>query len=61
LGWERPPRLELGLAGAVLGAAGDGVAPKRIWAVVVGAVVACVVATIVLQSLGLAPAMKVAR
>lgn len=57
-GWWIGQTVELGLTGAVLGAAANGVPMKRIWAVVTMAVVACVVATIVLQSLGLAPPMK---
>ena len=60
-GWWIGQTLELGLAGAVLGAAANGVPLKRIWAIVMGAVIACVVATIVLQSLGLAPPMKLVR
>lgn len=60
-GWWIGQTVELGLAGAVLGAAANGVPLKRIWAIVTGAVVACVAGTIVLQSLGLAPPMKVVR
>ena len=60
-GWWVGQTIELGLAGAVLGAAADGVPLKRIWAVVAFAVLACVVGTVALQSLGLAPAMKVVR
>lgn len=58
-GWGIGQTIELGLAGAVLGSAANGAPLKRIWFLVVGAVLACVAATIVLQSLGLAPAMKV--
>jgi len=60
-GWWIGQTVELGLAGAVLGAAANGVPLKRIWAIVTGAVIACVAGTIVLQSLGLAPPMKVVR
>lgn len=60
-GWWVGQTVELGLAGTVLGAAANGVPLKRIWAFVTGAVVACVAGTIVLQSLGLAPPMKVVR
>jgi len=60
-GWWIGQTVELGLAGAVLGAAANGVPLKRIWAFVAGAVVACVAGTIVLQSLGLAPPMKLVR
>ena len=59
-GWWIGQTIELGLAGAVLGAAADGVPLKRIWLIVTGAVVACVSVTIVLQSLGLAqPPLKI--
>jgi len=60
-GWWIGQTVELGLAGAVLGAAAAGVPLKRIWIVVAIAVVACVFGTIVLQSLGLAPPMKIVR
>jgi hypothetical protein len=53
--------VELGLAGSVLGAAGSGVSSKRIWMLVVVTVIACAIATIALQSLGVAPAMKISR
>ena len=58
-GWWVGQTVELGLAGAVLGAAADGVSLKRIWVIVAAAVVTLVAVTIALQSLGLAPAMKV--
>lgn len=58
-GWWIGQAGELGLAGAVLGAAADGTPLKRIWIVVAATALALVVATITLQSLGLAPAMKV--
>lgn len=58
-GWWIGQTVELGLAGAVLGAAAGGVPLRRIWVLVTVAVVACVVAVVLLQSLGLAPAMKV--
>lgn len=60
-GWWIGQTIELGLAGAVFGAAADGVPLKRIWIVVGVVVVACVAGTIVLQSLGLAPSMRVVR
>lgn len=60
-GWWIGQTIELGLAGAVLGAAANGVPLKRIWARVAIAVVVCAVGTIVLQSLGFAPPMKVVR
>ena len=61
VGWWIGQAIELGLAGAVLGAAADGVPLRRIWAVVVLTVIACLAGTIVLQTLGLAPAMKVVQ
>jgi hypothetical protein len=60
-GWWVGQTAELGLAGAVLGAAANGVPLKRIWAVVVGAVVTCVAGAIILQSFGMAPPMKIVR
>ncbi|MGZ9275340.1 MAG: hypothetical protein ACXW34_11435 [Nitrospira sp.] len=60
-GWWIGQTVELGLAGAVLGAAGSGVPLRRIWSLVAIAVVFCFVATVVMQSLGLAPAMRIAR
>lgn len=60
-GWWIGQTVELGLAGAVLGAAANGVPLKRIWAIVAVAVIAFAAGTIVLQSVGLAPAMKVVR
>ena len=61
VGWWAGQSVELGFAGAVLGAAANGTALRRIWVVVMVAVVVFVGATITLQSLGLAPAMKVVR
>jgi hypothetical protein len=58
-GWWIGQTVELGLAGAVLGAAAAGVPMKRIWAIVATAVIALAAGTIALQSLGVAPAMKV--
>jgi hypothetical protein len=60
-GWWIGQAIELGLAGAVLGAALDGAPMKRIWSMVAGAVVACIAVTIYLQALGFAPPMKVTR
>ena len=51
-GWWLGQSIELGLAGAVLGAAANGMSLRRIWSIVMMAVVACVVITIVLQSRG---------
>jgi hypothetical protein len=58
-GWWIGQTVELAFAGGVMGAVANGVPLKRIWAVVGVAFVALVAATVVLQSLGLAPAMKV--
>lgn len=58
-GWWVGQTVELAFAGAVLGAAANRVPLKRIWAVVGVAVVVLAAATVVLQTLGLAPAMKV--
>lgn len=60
-GWWIGQTLEMGLSGAVLGAALNGMPLKRIWSLVAVAVVACFAATVVMQSVGLAPAMKIAR
>jgi hypothetical protein len=61
VGWWIGQTVELGLAGAVLGAAANATPLRRVWAWVTGAVLVLVAATIVLQSLGLAPPMKVMR
>lgn len=58
-GWWLGQSLELGFAGAVLGAAAGGVPSRRIWAWVAMVVFACVVVTVALQTAGLAPAMKI--
>lgn len=60
-GWWVGQTVELGLASAVLGASAAGVPLGRIWTRVLGVVAACIVATIVLQTLGLAPPLKLAR
>lgn len=60
-GWWIGQAIELGLAGAVLGAAASGVPLKRIWLAVGLAAAGCIVGTIVLQTLGLAPVMKVSN
>jgi hypothetical protein len=56
--WWIGQSIELGLAGAVLGAAASGVPLKRIWFAVGGAVLVFFIATVILQSLGVAPPMK---
>ena len=59
LGWWLGQSLELGLAGVVLGAEAGGTPLRRIWTIVVLAVIACIALTIILQSIGWAPAIKV--
>ena len=54
-GWWIGQTVELGLAGAVLGAAATPVPRRRLWVVVAAGVILLVGGTIVLQSLGLAP------
>lgn len=60
-GWWIGQTIELGLAGAVIGAAANDVPLKRVWLIVAGAVITCFIATIVLQSVGLAPSMRMGR
>jgi hypothetical protein len=60
-GWWIGQTVELGLAGAVLGAAANRAPLKRIWVIVAVSVAVLVAATIALQSLGLAPPMKVVQ
>jgi hypothetical protein len=61
MGWWIGQTIELGLAGTVLGAAASGVSLKRIWVTVALAVIGCIAGTVILQTLGLAPAMRVVR
>lgn len=56
--WSLGQGIELGLAGAVLGAARDRAPMGRVWAWVAGGVVLLIVATVVLQSIGWAPAVR---
>jgi hypothetical protein len=58
IGWWLGQTLELGFAGAVLGAAANGTPLKRIWILVGITILACVALTVVLQSIGWAPAMQ---
>ncbi len=60
LGWWVGQSIEAGLAGAVLGASISGVSLTRIWILVAAGVFAFFAATVVMQSLGLAPPMKLA-
>jgi hypothetical protein len=57
--WWIGQAIELGLAGAVLGAAAGGVRLKRIWLYVICCVVVFVAVTVFLQSAGMAPPMKI--
>jgi hypothetical protein len=57
-GWWLGQTAELALAGALLGAAAAGMTVRRMWAIVVITIVACLFATVAMQSLGFAPAMK---
>lgn len=58
LGWWLGQGLELGFAGAVLGAGFGGMSLRRIWGWVGITVLVLAVAVVVLQSTGSAPAMK---
>lgn len=58
-GWWIGQALELGLAGAVIGASAAGTRHRRLWAIVVLAVIGCFAATVALQTIGWAPALKV--
>lgn len=57
-GWWVGQTSELALAGALLGAAARGLPAKRMWGIVAVVVLLCVVITIALQSVGLAPPMR---
>lgn len=58
IAWWLGQSLELGLAGALLGAVEGGMTYKRAWAIVAVAVVVCFVLTIFMQVIGWAPPMK---
>ena len=58
-GWWIGQTVELAFAGGVLGAVANRVPLRRVWIVVGVAVVALAAATVALQTLGFAPAMKV--
>jgi hypothetical protein len=57
-GWWVGQTVELGLAGAVIGWAAQGVALRRVYVAVIGVVVLLILMTVVLQALGIAPAMQ---
>lgn len=59
-GWWIGQAVELALAGGLLGAFFAGAPLRRLWMAAVIVIVACVVVTIALQSIGWAPSMKVA-
>jgi hypothetical protein len=56
--WWFGQALELGAAGAVIGAALGGMRFRRLWALVMVIVIACIAVTVVLQSVGWAPAVR---
>jgi hypothetical protein len=58
-GWWIGQTLELALAGAVLGTAAKGAKLRRVWTRVIVFVITCMIATVALQSLGLAPTLKI--
>lgn len=58
-GWWIGQTVELALAGCVLGWVAGGASLRRVWAVVIVVVVLCVATTVVLQSFGMAPAMRI--
>jgi hypothetical protein len=58
-GWFAGQTAELAIAGAVVGSGLAGVRLRRLVAVVVGLVVLCVITTLLLQSVGLAPAIHI--
>ena len=58
-GWWIGQALELGLAGAVIGASAAGARLGRLWALVALVVVVCFATTVALQTIGWAPAVKV--
>lgn len=60
-GWWIGQAIELGLAGAVLGTAAAGASLKRIWMAVGLIALGCFVVTVVLQNLGLAPAVRLMK
>lgn len=60
-GWWVGQTVELGLSGAVLGAFLAGARLRRIWGLVAAAVVVFFTATVLMQSLGWAPAMRVVQ
>jgi|GEM_PF-633303 len=59
LAWWVGQVVQWGLTGAVLGAASKGAPLKRIWAIVVACILIFFAITVVLQSTGLAPPMRV--
>ncbi len=59
--WWIGQAIELGLAGGILGAAATGASLRRIWMLVGLIALGCFVGTVVLQNLGLAPAVRLAK
>ena len=60
VGWWIGQAVELGLAGAVIGALAAGVSLRRTWMWVGATVISLVVLTVVLQNIGWAPAVRLA-
>jgi len=58
-GWWIGQAIELGLAGAVIGASAAGTRLGRLWTIVVLAVIGSFAVTVALQTIGWAPAVKV--
>lgn len=61
IGWWLGQAVELGAAGGVIGGLAAGVALRRMWLVVTSIVLVLLVLTVALQSLGIAPAMRLAE
>ena len=61
VGWWLGQGIELGLAGAVLASAAAGTPLRRLFLRVGVAVVVCILLTVALQTLGLAPPMRLAK
>jgi len=58
-GWFVGQTVELGLAGCVVGAALNGVRPRKLWGIALGWCVVAFVITVLMQNLGWAPASVV--
>lgn len=58
LGWFVGQTLELGVAGAVIGAGLNGTRSRKLWILVIGWCIFAFIVTVVLQNVGLAPAAQ---